>query len=82
MRKPNKGSIVITKILIKLKKIMNVKWNDEVVMRKATLRPARTRRDLVPSVEHVRGCRLCRGNKDLSQALSEKKSKSQKTLKT
>ena len=52
MRKPIKGSIVITKILIKLKKYMNDKWNDEVVMRKATLRPARGSPGQVPAVVH------------------------------
>ena len=54
MRKPNKGSIVITKILIKLKKYMNDKWNDEVVMRKSTFETGQSTPGLrkVPAVVH------------------------------
>ena len=54
MRKPNKGSIVITKILIKLKKYMNDKWNDEVVMRKSTFETGQSSPGLriVPAVVH------------------------------
>ena len=79
MRKPNKGSIVITKILIKLKKYMNDKWNDEVVMRKSTFETGQSSPGLHSpgggawsKGKDLRGCRPCRGNKDLSQALSEK----------